>query len=226
MTKQKLLDWATNIISTMPESIQAGLFSTVRTERSARTDWLMRAASFIEAALPPNHVIRRELIRSPPLSTDQFFVEIERAERTKGLVFATKELIENDRLEQIVDSVRVQTESEVLDSAFELLAQGHLTAAAVLGGGALEVHMRRLYDKQPGASALKGDPSIAKYEKEISAARNLGQPVPYEPVDSKNILAWAGFRNAAAHTPTTANATPEQIRLMLEGIREFIARVR
>lgn len=53
--------------------------------------------------------------------------------------------------------------------------------------------------------------------------RNQGVPV-YSANDGKLVEGWGGIRNEAAHTPASFTRGKNQVELMLDGIRDFIAR--
>ncbi len=72
---------------------------------------------------------------------------------------------------------------------------------------------------------LQGAGSIEKYDGAIAQERNAGTVEVYSATDSKSIKAWGGHRNEAAHHPTNFKHSPEEVRLMVAGIREFLARV-
>ena len=57
----------------------------------------------------------------------------------------------------------------------------------------------------------------------IARVRNAGNEI-YSATEGKNVTAWGGRRNDAAHKPTEFKASAEEVRLMIEGIRQFVAR--
>jgi hypothetical protein len=121
-----------------------------------------------------------------------------------------------------VDGVRAETVAELLQQAEGLLKSGHLVAAAVLAGGALESHLRHLCTTHSLTWAGAG--SIATYDAAVAQARNLGNTI-YSATDTKCVIAWGGLRNDAAHSPTTFSASESQVQLAIDGILQFIARV-
>jgi hypothetical protein len=46
----------------------------------------------------------------------------------------------------------------------------------------------------------------------------------WHPVSQNWSKAWCGLRNEAAHDPGNFKRTKEEVKLMIEGIRQFIAR--
>jgi len=123
----------------------------------------------------------------------------------------------------LIDGVRAETVSEVLDLADGLLSANHALAAAVLAGGALETHLLHLCVRNN--LTWTGEPSIGKYDGAVAQARNEGTVTVYSATDSKVIGSWGGIRNDAAHHPTKFARGVDDVRRMVDGIREFMARV-
>jgi hypothetical protein len=140
-----------------------------------------------------------------------------------GVIEAGASLLKGGHLRSLMDGLRAETVSEVLDQANALLAARHPVAAAVLAGGALETHLLHLC--QRNHLTWVGEGSIAKYDGAIAKARNDGPVEVYSATDTKQVVAWGGIRNDAAHDPTKFTRTPEAVKLMVDGIRQFIARV-
>jgi hypothetical protein len=95
-------------------------------------------------------------------------------------------------------------------------------AGTVLAGGALETHLHGLCVKH--GLQWQGTGSIAAHDAAIAQDRNRSGSAPYQASDSKLVIAWGGQRNDAAHEPTTFSGGREDIRLMIAGIRQFIAK--
>jgi hypothetical protein len=139
-----------------------------------------------------------------------------------GIFRAATRLLKDGRIGSLLDAVRVETEDELLDQATALLNAGHVIAAAVIAGGALETHLRHLVTKN--SLEVKGDGSISKYDAAISKARNDGTASIYQATDTKLVTSWGGIRNDAAHEPTMFTHSKETVQRMIDGIREFISR--
>jgi len=185
-------------------------------------EWVAEAQSAIEASLPANHAIIKQW-KAHEGSHDPALTGIERNfQRYEGFTKATLSILQNNRLGSILDGVRTETVGEVLDQADELLAKGHVVPGAILAGGALETHLHFLCDKY--SISWQGSGSINKYDGVIAQARKTGKEV-YSGSDSKQVTAWGGLRNDAAHRPTEFVGPKERVTLMSAGIRAFIARV-
>jgi hypothetical protein len=68
-----------------------------------------------------------------------------------------------------------------------------------------------------------GAGSIGAYNAALGQARSNGIAT-ISAADGQQVSAWGILRNGAAHGPTTFNATADEIKLALQGIRAFVAR--
>lgn len=130
--------------------------------------------------------------------------------------------LKQGRLKTLVKSVQAETVGELLEQAAFLLNEDKRVAATVIAGGALETHLRHLCAQH--GLAWKGDGSISKYDGAIAQERNQTGREIYSATDTKNVGAWGGLRNEAAHNPTTFQHSAEEVRILIESIRQFIAR--
>jgi hypothetical protein len=110
--------------------------------------------------------------------------------------------------------------SDYLAMASHLLEEGYKDAAGVIGGSSLEVHLRALASARSIVLVLpNGTPKKAEtINADLRAAGAYGK------LDQKNVTAWLDLRNQAAHGCYTLY-TAEQVRIMLAGISELVARV-
>jgi hypothetical protein len=201
--------------------------------RGEATAWLAEARTALHAVFPANHPIVREweaiferaktyklmanqLALSEPYANVHF-------DQAVSVVQAAWTILKDGRMQALIDGVRAETVSEVLDQADALLTANHALAAAVLAGGALETHLLHLCVRN--SVTWPGDGSISKYDGAMAQARNTGTVTVYSATDSKLIGAWGKIRNDAAHDPTNFTRTVDEVRRMVEGIREFMARI-
>lgn len=108
--------------------------------------------------------------------------------------------------------------SDFLEMAEYFLAEGYKDPAAVITGGVLEEHLRKL--------CLKHEIAIQNSSKNKSADllnAELAKMNVYEKLDQKNVTAWLDLRNKAAHAQW-ADYTKEQVNLFLAGVKDFISR--
>lgn len=189
-------------------------------DRDAASQWVTMARTALESVLPRGHAIVRQFEAAAPEGGD--VTEEHGFETLRGIFRAARRMLDDGYLSSILDGIRAETEIELLGQAENLLAAGYKVAAAVLAGGALETHLSGLCAKN--GLAVAGAGSISKYDGAIAQERNSGGMVIYTAADSKSVIAWGGTRNGAAHDPTTFALSVEGVRLMIGGIRDFIAR--
>jgi len=105
--------------------------------------------------------------------------------------------------------------SDFLEMAEYLLEDKGLKApAAVLAGGVLEEHLRQLCVKH--GVALPAKPKLDTMNADLKKQGVYGGN------EQKQVTAWAALRNDAAHAQH-GTYTPEQVRLMVQGIRHFVS---
>jgi hypothetical protein len=204
-------------------------------ESAAR--WVANAGSALSGTFPPGHELRKrwdavgdlrrqwnaKVVQQAGKQASKAMIEGERLQNYRGIFAAAYDQLRDGRLDSFVDTVRAQTEDELLDQAKALTDVGFLVAATVLAGGALEVHLRQLCEKNQ--LKVQTPPSIDKYNTAIAVARNDGLTI-YEKPDASLVTSWGQSRNEAAHKPDQFRASIEQVNFMIDGIRNFIARIR
>lgn len=109
--------------------------------------------------------------------------------------------------------------SDLLGQAHQLLEDRtvHPAAPAVLIGATLEEFLRG-WVESAGLALGNRKPSLQNY---VSALADAGLITKQ---DVKDLTAWAGLRNHAAHGEWTEVQDPSRIKLMLEGINLFMRR--
>ena len=139
-----------------------------------------------------------------------------------GVVQALRDDIKNNHLES-VELVQAETFSDLLDMAEHLSATGYKDVAAVIAGSALEVHLRALCGKLGlSLNSQKADGTL-RHKKADAVNTELCQANAYSKLDQKNVTAWLDLRNKAAHGKYSEYQA-EQVKLLIAGIRDFIAR--
>ena len=136
-----------------------------------------------------------------------------------GILKAIREDFANGNLQSIQELIHGELFSDFLEMAAHLLDEGYKDPAAVLGGGVLEGHLRSLCNKN-GVSTLKPDGKPKNSETlntELAGAGFISK------LDQKNVTAWLGLRNNAAHGDY-AKYTSEQVALLLDSVRNFVTR--
>lgn len=227
MTEAEVIEWFESLVhrgERLP--FRAGAIVIGRAPENARdpetaSAWVTEVQAALEMTFPPGHVTRERWVATIG-STQRTFVDF-MLKPALGIVQTALGLLKEGRLRSILDGARAETVGEVLDQADSLLRAGHVLAATVLAGGALETHLLHLC--QRNGLTWVGDGSISKYDQAIAQARNAGTVEVYSATDTKLVTGWGGIRNDATHEPTKFSRSPAEVRLMVEGIRQFVARV-
>lgn len=136
-----------------------------------------------------------------------------------GVVKALRYDLSAGYLQSVVELVHAAVFANFLEMASHLQESGYKDAAAVICGSTLESHLRELCNKY-GIAILdtNGKPKKADL---INA--DLTKANAYSGLDHKNVTAWLGLRNKAAHGDY-AQYTSEQVALLISGVGDFMAR--
>lgn len=119
--------------------------------------------------------------------------------------------------ETVIEMVHADTHSDYLEMADTLLQSNYKDAAAVIAGTALEVHVRTLCAKNSVATVLpNGAPMKAD-----AMNTELKKEGVYNEAQRKQVSAWMGLRNSAAHGDY-GDYDKQQVRLLVDGVRDFM----
>jgi hypothetical protein len=122
-------------------------------------------------------------------------------------------------LQSVEGLIRGEVFDDFLEMAGHLLDSGYKDASAVIVGSVLEEHLRKLGSLyQVTIVDSQGAPKKAD---RINA--ELAKASAYGSLDQKSITSWLGLRNNAAHG-RYGGYEASQVVLMLQGVRDFIAR--
>jgi hypothetical protein len=136
-------------------------------------------------------------------------------EGLRGILKALRADYEADRLQSFQELIHAEMFSNFLEMAEYFLEEGYKDPAAVMAGGVLEEHLRKLSGKHN--VPLPQNPKLDRMNSDLAK-------VPaYDKDDQKQVTAWAGIRNEAAHGNYSSYSI-EQVSLMVAGIRDFISR--
>ena len=120
-----------------------------------------------------------------------------------------------DRLQSFQELIQADLFSDFLEMAEHFLESGFKDPAAILAGGVLEEHLRKLCGKQ--GITLSAKPKLDTMNADLARVN------AYSKNEQKQITAWAGLRNDAAHGNYN-NYSMDEVKLMLAGVRAFISR--
>jgi hypothetical protein len=135
--------------------------------------------------------------------------------RLQGVLRALRTDYDAGRMQTFQELIHADLFSDFLEMAEYFLEETYKDAAAVIGGGVLEEHLRKLCAKY--GVTIPARPSLAKMNE------NLTKAGVYNKNDQMQVTAWAVVRNDAAHAEYD-NYADDQVKLMLAGIRGFISR--
>ncbi len=195
-----------------------GSYEDFPAEGPARA-WATEAEAALESVFPEGHSARQSWARVLKDPKARHFADVFAA--LVGVFEGAANLIRTNRLTSLVDAIRIESESELLDQARILVDADHRAAATVIAGGALEAHLRHYVHRH--AIPISGEGSISRYNGAVGQARKA-KPNLYNANDGKLVEGWGGFRNEAAHQPGNLARSKEEVRRLIEGIREFIGR--
>jgi hypothetical protein len=114
--------------------------------------------------------------------------------------------------------------SDFLEMAEHLLNERYKDPAAVLIGGVLEEHLRKLCDKNSIDLEYIDSKGTLHPKKAEVMNMDLANKGTYTKLDQKNVTAWLDLRNKAAHG-VFSEYTEHQVELLLQSVRDFITRL-
>jgi hypothetical protein len=135
-----------------------------------------------------------------------------------GVARALKADIEAGCLDTLIELVHASVFANFLDMAAHLHEAGYKDPSAVLTGSTLESHLRELCKKHGVSFESGGKPKRADL---LNA--ELTKAGAYSGLDQKNVAAWLGLRNKAAHGDYD-QYSGEQVALMIAAVRDFLIR--
>ena len=102
-----------------------------------------------------------------------------------------------------------------------MLKEGYKDPAAVLAGSTLEVHLRELCVSNNIDTDVLNSKGATISKKADVMNSDLTKAGIYSSAYQKQVSAWLGLRNSAAHGKYS-DYKVEEVSLMLQGIRQFI----
>ena len=125
----------------------------------------------------------------------------------------------NGYLKSLTELIHADVFTDYLEMADHLNDAGYKDAAAVLSGSTLEAHIKQLCNK----SDISLDNNAEKPKKTSVLNADLAKIPAYSKTDAKNVTAWLGLRNDAAHGDYS-KYDQQQVKLMTSSVRDFITR--
>lgn len=149
--------------------------------------------------------------------------ECVRLVRVLGILEALLAAVSADHLTSIEQLIHAEMFSDFIEMAQHLQDEGYKDSATVIAGSALEGHLRRLCTFFGVATEVTYSHGV-KAKKADGMNSDLAKAGAYTKLDQKNVTAWLGLRNHAAHGEYDKYSA-EQAGLMLAGVRDFMARI-
>jgi hypothetical protein len=171
--------------------------------------------SFLGSLFPPGH----HYVRDFDVATAKGWTSTVR--ECKGILTALRNDISGGWLDSTRGLIAAEIFTDFVDMAEHLLSESYKDAAAVLGGGALEQRLRELCMRHGiEVTAEKDGKDVARKAESLNA--DLAKADVYGKTEQKNVTAWLGLRNDAAHG-AYEKYTKEQVGNYLSGIRLFLS---
>jgi hypothetical protein len=147
-------------------------------------------------------------------------------EHTTSIMGVAKGLLDDleaGYTKSLVEIVHGEVFADFLEMAQHLCESGYKDAAAVVAGSTLENHLRELCRKARIAVEVKKESGAVVSKKAEAMNSDLVSSEVYTRLDQKNVTAWLGLRNKAAHGEY-GKYSKEQVLLLISSVRDFVSR--
>jgi hypothetical protein len=141
----------------------------------------------------------------------------------RGVLLAIQNELQGGWIHTTRGIVSAEIFSDFMEMADHLLDEHYKDAAAVMVGSVLEEHLRQLCGKF-GVDVTYLNHGIQTAKKADVLNADLVKAGTYNKIDQKQVTAWLGIRNSAAHGKY-AEYTEEQVKTMHAGVMNFIVRI-
>jgi hypothetical protein len=180
------------------------------------TEIITLSCAVIRRLSPPGSAYLESMERAfngPFRESDQRFHNQQIAYALGGVLNALRADYEGDRMQSFAELLHADLFSDFLEMAEYFLDEGFKDPAAVMAGGVLEEHLRKM--------CARHGICIPIHPKLDSMNADLMKSGAYTKSELKLVSGWADLRNKAAHVEWTKYGEDE-VRLMIQGIRFFI----
>ena len=140
-----------------------------------------------------------------------------------GILQALRADYAADRIKTFQELVHSDLFADMLEAAEYLLGESYKDPAAVMAGGVMEQHLRELCRKHGIDTSFTTPSGDTKPKMTDTMNADLAKASAYGKIEQKQVTAWAGIRNAAAHGKF-GDYDEKQVRQMITGIRDFIGK--
>lgn len=180
---------------------------------------LAQASSLLQSAIKRMSIINSSHQQNADTAVQQYQLSNSHTLKIlRGILGAIKIEYQNNYLKTVEEIIHADLFADFLEMADHLLQENYKDAAAVIGGGVLEEHLRKLCQKNNIPIQLNG-----KNKKLDTMNSELKSAGSYDSLIQKSITAWADLRNNAAHGHYSTY-DKNQVALMISGVRDFIVK--
>ena len=152
----------------------------------------------------------------------KFRYAIRRLTQSIGVLKGLYQDIKAGYLKSFSELIHADIFSDYIKMAEYLLEEGYKDPAAVITGSTLEEHLRKLCIKN-GIDIEIMSKGKLRPKKADGMNSELAKRVVYSKLDQKNVTAWLGLRNKAAHG-NYSEYNENQVKQLIIGVRDFIVR--
>lgn len=212
----ELIEKGNKVLATHRES-PPGMIGFTTLDHGIFTEWRSQTLSLLTNFLGGEHVY-----------VEDFKGKVEEGYRNavragQGILRALSEDIQGGYLQNLESLISANIFTDFLEMASHLIEEGYKDAAAVLIGGTLEEHLRRLCLKSSIDIEITTTAGV-KPKKADQMNTELSKSNVYSKLDQKNVTAWLDLRNKAAHGEYE-KYTNDQVALLLSSVKDFITRI-
>jgi hypothetical protein len=211
----QLLNSGKEVMATAYSS--GGAYSTNFVSEAKMAGFRSACLSFIDRTFGSDHPHYGQFAKA----ADSYYRK--NAEMGIAILEAIREEVSGGWLISIKSLISAELFADFLDMAEHLLETKYKDPAAVMAGSVLEEHLRQLCRRTNISVEEDKDGKLVPLRADRLNAE-LARNNTYSKLDQKLVTAWLEIRNSAAHGKYSSY-TEEQVRQMLMGITEFMARV-
>lgn len=184
--------------------------------------WHSQSLTLLRAYFGPSHTYVQSFETATSFSGGPYAAPAY-AESGLGVLHAVAEDISKGWTWQYKELVHADVFTDLLDMADYLLSDGGFKdPAAVLAGSVLEEHIRKLCQKNNIPIQVQSSRGAEPKKASVMNDELVKQQI-YNQAEWRSVQAWLDHRNDAAHGHHT-KYDPRQIKLMIDGIRDFFVR--
>ena len=211
----RLLEKGAQVLASV-KSPPPGVIAISRADSQLFSEWRTQTLSFLTGALGPDHVYCVEFRQSVDGSGRSDI------KHSQGILHALREDISGGYLTTIREIIHTDVFSDFLNMASYFNSEGYKDPAAIIVGSVLEEHLRKLCQKHGVSIDFAGSGEV-RPKKADQMNADLVKAAAYSAMQQKQVTAWLGLRNNAAHGKYEEYGV-DQVRLFIDGLRDFMIR--